>query len=69
MYTNHLAHELKGTAIKVNAAHPGWVKTDLGGPEAPMEIVDGAKTSVWLATLDEKGPSGGFFHMMVHMRW
>ena len=69
MFTNHLAHELRGTNIKVNAAHPGWVKTDLGGPEAPMELVDGAKTSVWLATLDEKGPSGGYFHMMVHMRW
>ncbi|MCX5691330.1 MAG: SDR family oxidoreductase [Planctomycetota bacterium] len=69
MFTNHLAHELRGTNIKVNAAHPGWVKTDLGGPDAPMEQVDGAKTSVWLATLDEKGPSGGYFHMMVHMRW
>jgi len=69
MFTNHLAHELKNTKIKVNAAHPGWVKTDMGGPEAPMEIVDGAKTSVALATLDDTGPSGGFFHLGVHMRW
>jgi NAD(P)-dependent dehydrogenase (short-subunit alcohol dehydrogenase family) len=69
MFTNHLAHELKGTPIKVNAAHPGWVKTDMGGPDAPMEIVDGAKTSVMLATLPETGPSGGFYHMGVHMRW
>jgi NAD(P)-dependent dehydrogenase (short-subunit alcohol dehydrogenase family) len=69
MFTNHLAHELKGTPIKVNAAHPGWVKTDLGGEQAPMEVVDGAKTSVELATLPENGPSGGFFHMGVHMRW
>lgn len=69
MYTNHLAHELKGTPIKVNAAHPGWVKTDMGGSDAPMEIIDGAKTSVELATLPENGPSGGFFHMGVHMRW
>lgn len=69
MFTNHLAHELRETKIKVNAAHPGWVKTDMGGPGAPMELVDGAKTSVWLATLDEKGPTGGFYHKDVHMRW
>lgn len=69
MYTNHLAHELKGTPIKVNAAHPGWVKTDMGGPDAPMEIEDGAKTSVQLSTLPENGPSGGYFHMGVHLRW
>ena len=69
MFTNHLAHELKGTKIKVNAAHPGWVKTDMGGPAAPMELVDGAKTSVALATLPDEGPSGGYYHLGVHMRW
>lgn len=69
MFTNHLAHELRGTSIKVNAAHPGWVQTDMGGPDAPMAIEDGAKTSVALATLPDSGPSGGFFHMGVHMRW
>ncbi len=69
MFTNHLAHELKGTSIKVNAGHPGWVKTDMGGENATMEIVDGAKTSVQLATLPDDGPSGGFYHMGVHMRW
>ena len=48
-FTVQLAYELKDTKIKVNAAHPGWVKTDLGGDGAPMEIEDGAKTSVVLA--------------------
>ena len=69
MFTNHLAHELRDTPIKVNAAHPGWVKTDMGGPDAPMEIAEGARTSVMLATLPDNGPSGGFYHMGVHMRW
>lgn len=69
MYTVELAHVLKGTPIKVNAAHPGWVKTDLGGDQAPMELVDGAKTSVALATLDANGPTGGFFHLGQTIRW
>ncbi len=69
MFTVELAQELKGTNVKVNSAHPGWVKTDMGGAGAPLEIVDGAKTTVALATLPAEGPSGGFFHMGVHMRW
>jgi NAD(P)-dependent dehydrogenase (short-subunit alcohol dehydrogenase family) len=68
-YTIHLAHELKNTHIKVNSAHPGWVKTELGGPGAPMEVVDSAKTSVNLATLDDDGPSGGFFHEGEPLPW
>jgi NAD(P)-dependent dehydrogenase (short-subunit alcohol dehydrogenase family) len=68
-FTTHLAYELKDTAIKVNSAHPGWVKTDLGGKDAPMEVDDGAKTSVWLATLPADGPTGGFFHMQERLPW
>ena len=69
MYTVELAQELTGTAVKVNSAHPGWVKTDMGGAEAPMEIVDGAKTSVTLATLPADGPNGAFFHLGAPLRW
>lgn len=62
-FTIHLAHELKGTKIKVNSAHPGWVKTEMGGDGASMEIEEGAKTSVELATLPEDGPTSGYFHL------
>ena len=68
-FTVQLAYELKDTKIKVNAAHPGWVKTDLGGEGAPMEIEDGAKTSVALATVGEDGPNGGYIHMGKPLPW
>ncbi len=67
--TISLAHELRATGIKVNSAHPGWVKTDLGGSAAPMNVVDGAKTEVELATLPEDGPTGGFFHLGQTIPW
>ena len=68
-FTVHLAHELRDTKIKVNSAHPGWVKTDMGTDAAPMEIPDGAKTSVRLATLPADGPTGGYFHMNDALPW
>jgi NAD(P)-dependent dehydrogenase (short-subunit alcohol dehydrogenase family) len=68
-YTVELAWELKDTPIKVNAAHPGWVKTEMGGEGATMEIEEGAKTSVALATLGPDGPSGGFLHMGETLPW
>ena len=61
-FTIHLAIELRDTNIKVNSGHPGWVKTELGGPNAPIEVEESYKTSLRLATLDDEGPSGGLFH-------
>ncbi|MCA9539265.1 MAG: SDR family oxidoreductase [Myxococcales bacterium] len=69
MFTIELAAALAGTNVKVNSAHPGWVKTDLGGAEAPMEIVDGAKTSVALALAGADGPNGAFIHMGEALPW
>jgi NAD(P)-dependent dehydrogenase (short-subunit alcohol dehydrogenase family) len=68
-FTVALANKLRATHVKVNSAHPGWVKTDLGGEHAPMEIADGAKTAVRLATLPDSGPSGQFFHMNDRLPW
>ena len=68
-YTVQLAYELKDTTIKVNAAHPGWVKTDMGGEGATMDIPDGAKTSVALATIGADGPNGAYLHMGETLPW
>ena len=68
-YTVQLAYELKDTTIKVNAAHPGWVKTEMGGEGATMDIPDGAKTSVALATIGADGPNGAYMHMGETLPW
>jgi NAD(P)-dependent dehydrogenase (short-subunit alcohol dehydrogenase family) len=68
-FTVHLAQALQGTPIKVNSAHPGWVKTDMGGEAAPMELSEGGKTSVQLATLPDDGPTGGYFHLGQPLPW
>lgn len=57
--TRMLAAELP--EAKVNSACPGYVATDMGGPRAPRSVAEGADTPVWLATLNDDGPTGGFF--------
>jgi NAD(P)-dependent dehydrogenase (short-subunit alcohol dehydrogenase family) len=68
-FTIHLAHELKDTKIKVNSAHPGWVKTDMGGEGAQLDVETGAKTSVELATLQDSGPNGAYVHLGKPLPW
>jgi NAD(P)-dependent dehydrogenase (short-subunit alcohol dehydrogenase family) len=68
-YTVQLAYELRDSKIKVNAAHPGWVKTEMGGVGATMELPDGAKTSVALATIGEDGPNGAYVHLGEPLPW
>jgi NAD(P)-dependent dehydrogenase (short-subunit alcohol dehydrogenase family) len=60
--TRILAVELEGERFKVNSATPGFVNTDMGGPMgAQKSVEDGAAGIVWLATLPDDGPTGGFF--------
>jgi NAD(P)-dependent dehydrogenase (short-subunit alcohol dehydrogenase family) len=60
-FTVCLAKTLVNEDIKVNAMCPGWVRTRMGGSAAPRTPEEAADTAVWLATLPEHGPSGGFF--------
>jgi NAD(P)-dependent dehydrogenase (short-subunit alcohol dehydrogenase family) len=60
--TRILATELKDEGVLVNSACPGFVKTDMGGPMgAQKPVEEGAEGIVWLATLPDGGPTGGFF--------
>jgi NAD(P)-dependent dehydrogenase (short-subunit alcohol dehydrogenase family) len=60
--TRILATELRDAGFLVNSACPGFVNTDMGGPMgATKPVEDGAAGIVWLATLDDEGPTGGFF--------
>jgi NAD(P)-dependent dehydrogenase (short-subunit alcohol dehydrogenase family) len=67
--TRMLAVELSGTNVKVNAMSPGWVRSDMGGLAAPRSLDQGADTAVWLATLPDDGPSGGFFKDRMPIAW
>lgn len=65
MLTVRLAAE--NPDIRVNSMAPGWVRTDMGGPEAPTSVEEGADTAVWLATADV--PTGGFFQDRKPIEW
>lgn len=67
--TRMLASELASTKILVNSVCPGWVRTDMGGSGARRSVEVGADTIVWLATLPEDGPSGGFFRDREPIAW
>ncbi len=67
--TRIFADELRNTQIKVNSVCPGWVRTDIGGPNAERSVEYGAETIVWLATLPEDGPSGGFYRDKHPIPW
>ena len=67
--TRVLAAEVEGMGILVNSADPGWVKTDMGGRGASRTLYKGAETPVWLATVPEGGPTGGFFRDRKAIPW
>ncbi|HEX4479581.1 MAG TPA: SDR family NAD(P)-dependent oxidoreductase, partial [Rudaea sp.] len=67
-WTVQLAYELRETPIKVNAIHPGSVKTDMNA-QGELDVETGAKSSVELALIGSDGPSGSFSHLGETLRW
>ena len=67
--TRILSQEEGPNGILINSMCPGWVRTDMGGSAAPKSVEEGADTAVWLATLPDDGPTGGFFRDRKPIPW
>lgn len=67
--TTLVAKRVRNENILVNSVCPGWVRTDMGGNQAPLTPEQGADTPLWLATLPDDGPSGGFFREQKPIPW
>lgn len=68
-WTVHLAYELRGTPIKVNAAHPGYTQTSMNDGAGDQTAAEGARTAVRLALLPSDGPSGTYAHLDTTLPW
>jgi NAD(P)-dependent dehydrogenase (short-subunit alcohol dehydrogenase family) len=58
----NMANAFRPFGIKVNSADPGYVATDLNDHSGPRTVAEGATPAVWLATLEDDGPTGKFFN-------
>lgn len=64
-----MASAVKGDGLLVNAVGPGWVRTEMGGQNAPRSVEEGARSIVWGVTIPDDGPTGGFFRDGERVEW
>jgi NAD(P)-dependent dehydrogenase (short-subunit alcohol dehydrogenase family) len=64
-----IAKAVRDDNILVNSGCPGWVRTGMGGDQAPLTPEQGADTPIWLATLPDGGPTGGFYKERKRIPW
>ena len=67
MYTRTLALRLAGEDIFVSSVHPGWTRTDMGGPEAELTPGEAAEGIYHVAVTRPK--TGGFWFGSEQMPW
>jgi NAD(P)-dependent dehydrogenase (short-subunit alcohol dehydrogenase family) len=69
MLTLKMSHDLAADRILVNAVCPGWVRTLMGGEDAPRSVSEGADSILWATDLPDDGPTGGFFRDGEPLPW
>ncbi len=67
--TRQFSAALQAENVAVNCVDPGWVRTDMGGPNASRSVEKGAETIVWLATDVPQSETGKFWHDKQEVAW